>query len=414
MGKKLKIGFVGPYSTANFGDWGMLLNNMYDLECEDFVIFTYSSKFPQISLDDYCSEFNTEYVEVKLKEERDNNQEQQEKYFSTPYDVLMRVENLNELKKAIKKIDVLVISGGGWINHFWTERLEKLYKIMAPILVARQQEKKVVFTANGIGPFDETKEFYRYFFGYIKGAKIAIRDNYCSLSHLMEAGIESKDVDYLPDDMYLVNPTIVNKELHREIQQKNYIVMETFYPMELLRDNEQELINFSKKIYEKYGYSIVLLPYDLVEYGSDQAKYLHKIMEQTEIYNIDEIGYLPIQDAISIIKNAKLMITARYHGLVLSLSVETPVIFRLYDKRGDFRYTYNKGMGMLRTAFEGIEFCETDFLQKDLINILNIIESNVQNVINKQKKLYSSKRYVENKANLKAIRTKYLKEVLGD
>lgn len=41
----MKIGFSGPYCTANFGDWAMLVNNMYDLDDHEYTIFTYSSQF---------------------------------------------------------------------------------------------------------------------------------------------------------------------------------------------------------------------------------------------------------------------------------------------------------------------------------------------------------------------------------
>lgn len=409
-----KIGFVGPYSTANFGDWAMLVNNIYDLNYKNIVVFTYNPMFPKRSLEEYCQDFNVKYVEVKLKNEIETmkNCEMKDKQFITPLEVLMKLNNTNEVYDAIEDIDILVISGGGWLNHFWTERIEKVYKMMIPIYVARQKQKKIVFTANGIGPFDETREFYRYFFGYIKNANIAIRDNLYSMSHLLEVGIEKENVCCIPDDLYLINSRLLSKEPHKHIQQKDYIVMETFYPLEKLKQYKERLINFSKIMYKKYGLSIVLLPYDLVQYGADQAKYLHSILDKSELFNIDDIGYLPIQDAYRIIKNAKMMITSRYHGLVLSLNAETPVIFRLYKRKNDIRYSYNKGLGMLRMAFDGIKFCETDYLQYDFLEILDNVENNLQQIISNQRNIYSNPIYRKNKVKLKEFRHKYLRNLL--
>ncbi|WP_042142569.1 polysaccharide pyruvyl transferase family protein [Paucisalibacillus sp. EB02] len=405
---KKKIGFVGPFSTANFGDWSMLVNNIYDLKTENPIIFTYSPRFPKQSLREYIEDINVKYIEVKLKDSVESTNVNN----PTPLDALVSLDNASEVYEAINEIDILIVSGGGWINHFWSQRIDKLYKILIPIYIANQKQKQIVFTANGIGPFDETRELFRYFFGYIKGAKIAVRDNLYSMSHLHEVGVEGKEVFHLPDDLYLINQSIINKNTHIEILEKDYIVIEMFYPTNMLKKHEKILLDFSKKIYEKYGLTIVLLPFDLVQFGSEQAKYLHSIFEKSKLVDIDELGYLPMQDAYSIIKNAKLMITSRYHGLVLSLSAETPVIFRLYDKMGDFRYSYNKGLGMLRTAFDGIEFSEQDFLQIDLITILNNVENNLQDIVFNQKNIYSSKIFKQNKLKLKQVRSNYLQDIL--
>lgn len=414
MKNKNKIGFIGSYSSANFGDWAMLVNNIYDLECEDAVVFTYNSRFPKVALDEYCSRVNVKYIEVQLKEDGElyTGNGNTEKLFSTPFEALKRLKNSKELYQTISDIDVLIVSGGGWINHFWAERIEKLYKIMIPIYIASQLGKKISFTANGVGPFDDSREIFRYFFGYIRNTKIAIRDNLYSMSHLKEVGVNSKNVSYIPDDLYLINQKLLDKEIHRKIEQKNYIVVEMFYPLEKLKQYEQRLIEFSNNINRKYGLSIVLLPFDLVHYGLEQAKYLHSILKNTEIYSIDSTGYLPIQDAYRIIKNAKLMITSRYHGLVLSLSSETPVIFRLVNKMGDIRYSYNKGLGMLKTAFDGIRFDEFDFLNDNLIDILDSVENSFEDIVMEQKKIYSMEKYKENKIRLKDLRKNYLKDIL--
>lgn len=408
MSNEKRIGFVGPFSTANFGDWAMLVNNIYDINCANFTIFTYSAIFPQRSLKKYCDDLNVDYVEVKLKNDDMSNERN---IFLTPFDSMSNLKNSDEIYSEIDKLDVLIISGGGWINHFWMEGIEKINKIMIPIYIAKQKNKKIIFTANGIGPFDETKDFYRYFFSYIEGAKIAVRDDFVSMSHLTEIGVEKKDVYHIPDDLYIINERLINKELNFEVPKQEYIVFETFYSIEQLKQHEELIVQFSQQMQKKYGLDIVLLPFDLVHYGLDQAKYLSTIIDNSVLINIGEIGYLPIQDSYNLIKNAKMMITSRYHGLVLSLNVETPVIFRLYYKNNDLRYSYNKGLGMLRTALDGISYNEMDFLQSDLGSILLSVEENFMEIISRQQKIYSLDRFKQNKKELQEKRSKYLRDI---
>lgn len=57
------------------------------------------------------------------------------------------------------------------------------------------------------------------------------------------------------------------------------------------------------------------------------------------------------------------------------------------DWMGDnFRYIYNKGLGLLRTALEGVQYHEEYFLQYDLIGILSNVEDDLEGIIYNQKK----------------------------
>ena len=38
----MRVGFVGPFGDSNLGDYGMLINNIYDINVKDVSIFTYN------------------------------------------------------------------------------------------------------------------------------------------------------------------------------------------------------------------------------------------------------------------------------------------------------------------------------------------------------------------------------------
>lgn len=407
MSKEMHIGFVGPYSTANLGDYAMLVNNIYDICAKNITVFSYSIKFPKLSLDTYCEEYNIKYVEPAFFDElgvtvnTENNN-------ITPMELLSCISNTDVIAHEISKIDVLIVSGGGWLNHFWTERKDKLFKMITPLLIAKQQGKKIVFTANGIGPFDTSTEFYRYIFSYLGDISVAVRDKQFSPLYLNDLGVKENAVSHIPDDLYIINQKLLARPLTFRPKSKNYIVMEMFYPMEVLDKEINRIKNFAKAIKNKYDLDVVLLPYDLVFYGLDQARYLYKNIQGSELIDIEETGFLPVQDAYSIIKNAKFMLSSRYHGLVLSVAAKTPVIYRTLPTSGDMRYSYSKALGFIRTTFDGIDIDEHQFMAFDLISSLEQIEKNLPEIIDEQNKLFYSDLFNDNFEKLKNIRHEYI------
>lgn len=55
-----------------------------------------------------------------------------------------------------------------------------------------------------------------------------------------------------------------------------------------------------------------------------------------------------MQDAVNLIKNAELVITSRYHALVLAVANQTPILSVMKDEVGDKRYYYNKNGGLIK------------------------------------------------------------------
>lgn len=391
-----KIGFTGPFADINFGDYAMVVNNIYDFDVEDVVLYSYNSHFLQTIKSDYLNDFNVDIVEVQLK---DDFKVASEDRILTPIDILHNLSNYNELVSSIKEIDVLIVNGGGYINSLWSmpHRINKLIKIFAPILLANQFNKKIIFTGNGYGPFTGDFEFFGCILNSLDNVVFGARDNLYSPMWVGQIGMARSVLEFIPDDLFIVNDKLIKRKPRTKIALEKYIVMETYLPLGYLQENIDSFKEFSRDIHIKYGLNILFLPFNLKQGGMDQAIYLDSKLENFKYYDIRTIGYLPIEDTIELIKNAELVISSRYHALVMALSVRTPVVSVLRDVLGDKRYYYNKNYGMLKQVLNGNEFDERDYLRLDYLEALNFVSRHFEKIINVQSQNYNEtyKRNVE-------------------
>lgn len=408
MLEKRKIGFTGPFADVNFGDYAMVVNNIYDLGINDIVLFSYDSPFLNTIKEDYLSEFDINIVDVKFKD-KFNIAEESKMKILTPIDILHNLLNYDEIASAMSDLDVLIVNGGGYFNSLWSmpHRIERLSKIIAPILVANNLNKKVVFTGNSYGPFTDDAEFFGCTFNALKNSIIGSRDNLLSPMWASQIGIDIHKIEFIPDDFFIVNEKLINKALRRSIKLERYIVMETYLSIDFIKNNIQSFKKFSQSIYQKYGLSILFLPFNLKHGGMDQALYFESTLNNYTCYNIDSIGYLPIEDATVLIRNAELVISSRYHALVVALSVGTPIVSVLKDVLGDKRYYYNKNLGMLNQALNGIDFDERDYLRLDYLEALDFISEHFEHITSAQRNNYNNL-YEKNMENLKQKRESFL------
>lgn len=404
---KKRIAITGPFADVNFGDYAMVVNNIYDLDCKDIILFSYDNEFLHKIKEDYLRDYNVEIVEIKLKDE--NQQEKIDDCTLTPVEIISMVENYNELVERLKHIDVLVVNGGGYFNGLWSmpHRIIRLIKMVAPILIANQLNKKIIFTGNSYGPFGKDAEFFGTIFNSLHDATFGCRDDLYSPMWMRQVAVNGQTVKNIPDDLFLINERILEKEKCTSLKSENYIVMETYLPLDFIKSNIDHFKRFSTTLFERYGLSIVFLPLNLEHGGMDQAIYLNGVLDNYEYVDISRKGYLPIQDAVEVISNAKLVISSRYHALVVALSTKTPTISVLKDVMGDKRYYYNKNCGMLRLALHGTNFDERYYLGLDYLETLSYVESHFHEIIDHQQKNYNSQ-YRMNKGTLSNIRREYL------
>ncbi|HHX70951.1 MAG TPA: polysaccharide pyruvyl transferase family protein [Gallicola sp.] len=386
----------------------MVVNNIYDLEIDNIVLFSYDSPFLNTIKEDYLSDFNINIIDVKFKDNF-NIVEESKVRILTPIDILHNLSNHDEISFVIKNLDVLVVNGGGYFNSLWSmpHRIERLAKIIAPILVANNLNKKIIFTGNSYGPFTQDAEFFGCTFSVLKNSVVGTRDNLLSPMWASKIGIDKDRIEVIPDDLFIVNEKLINKDVRKPIKFERYIVMETYLPLDFIKGNITLFKEFSQSIYQKYGLNILFLPFNLKHGGMDQAIYFESTLNNYTYYDINSIGYLPIEDAVKLIKNAELVISSRYHALVVALSVATPIVSVLRDVLGDKRYYYNKNLGMLIQALDGIDFDERDYLRLDYLETLKFVTERFEHIVNVQKNNFNHL-YEKNKENLKLRRKSFL------
>lgn len=425
---KKKIGFTGPVSETNLGDYAMLLNNIYDLDIKDITLFTYNYDFLKILKTEYLSNYNVELVDVILEPDLDKDiydatSKARVGFLpfnpptTTPMDILGRIRNIDKLRKHIRELDLLIVSGGGCFNHLWNNsiwRSDMLKKIIAPLLIATQEMKPIFFMGNSFGPFDNSEEYFMYVLGYLKNSYYAVRDRMYSKTYLLRLGIRQDRIQFIPDDLLFLNSSITELPYSRElsiIQGKKYIVLELYYPLEEFEKYSNRIKQFSETMKIKYDLSVVFLPFDVERGGMWQGEYLKSYLNHYYLYDFREAGYLPIQDAYQVIKNAEFVVCNRYHALVLSIGLAKPVINILKKVCDDFRYYFNKNYGLLEYVFDGLIFNEMDFLHSNLDTALEHIEQYYYNIISTQNKLYNSECYRKNLEYLKDIRSTYIQRI---
>lgn len=402
----MKVAFTGPYCTANFGDWAILINNIYDINADDIVVFTYSKEFPHRSLSYYLDESTYKTQEVVLKKYFFNDNQ-----VVSPLDILSLLENRVEMEKVISSVDVLCVSGGGWLNDSWCSRIDKFTKVLAPIILAQKNNKPIVFMSQGIGPVVSNKENFRLFFNYLRNVSIALRDDYLSPSYITEIlnPYRNNKIHFLPDDLLFLNKKIEDKVRKVDSKEK-YIVLVVHESMDYIITHVEDFVEFESSLYLNYGCKIVLLSFDLVHFGSEQSRYLHHYMKYSTLVEIDENKFLPIEVAYSYIKHAELVITSRYHAGILALKSKTPFICKLYELGNGSYYSYNKLFGALENVFLGTNYDEDLFVStRSWKNIFDYISVNIEYINMKQKQLYSSKIYQENMNHLLNCRLTYIK-----
>ncbi|GAA8846845.1 hypothetical protein DUHN55_21440 [Helicobacter pylori] len=345
-----RIGFTGPYANVNFGDYAMLVNNIADLGVHELTVFSYDDGFLRRLMFDYCPALDPRIVAVELDQLPDGQGLTERPI--TGMEVLALLRNEDEVRTALELVDVLIVNGGGYLNELWARphRQMRLLQILAPAMLAAEMGKRVVFSANGIGPFADSLDSMANLLAGLPTATLTVRDRLYSPMWARRLGVAEDRLRHAPDDLLLIHESLRSRAPRiADPPRRRYVVVETYQPVDQLRADLDRWRSFVERMADGHDCDVVFLPLHLGAGGVDQALLLHDELGLPWV-DIREVGYLPIEDAVALVSGAELVISGRYHALVLALAARTPVLSVVREVAGDLGYYYSKNAGVLRAA----------------------------------------------------------------
>lgn len=406
------VGFTGPYADVNFGDYAMLVNNIAALGVTEATVFSYDDGFLRQLMSDYCPDLQPQIVGVELDSLAQGRGLTERPL--TGLEVLALLVNEEEVREAIEPLDVLVVNGGGYLNELWARphRQMRLLQIIAPALLAAEMGKRVIFSANGVGPFGASLDSMANLLAGMPRATLHVRDELYSPMWARRLGISDERIRHVPDDLLIIDDSLLARPTTLvSARPRPYLVVETYQPVEQLRSELGRWRQFVDRMDADHGCDVVFLPLHLGPGGVDQAILLDEELGMPWV-DIREVGYLPIEDAAALIAGARLVISGRYHALVLALASGTPVLSVVREVAGDLGYYYSKNAGVLRAARQGVSIRELDYLVTSTEDAFDRAETALEQVRETQL-VDAAAVSPESRQALGALRQRLLDDILG-
>lgn len=161
-----------------------------------------------------------------------------------------------------------------------------------------------------------------------------------------------------------------------------------------------------------YDLDVVFLPLNIGYGGTDQGRFLKQRIPEIILIDYSDKGYLPIQDAVRILGQAEMVITSRYHALVLSIANKVPILSVMKDEVGDKRYYYNKNGGLIQQVFDGLDIDETRLMKRNFTDAFELVKENFTDLVAEQQNRYTSQVFQENMIVLNKLRINYIKDYI--
>jgi polysaccharide pyruvyl transferase WcaK-like protein len=413
----MKIGFTGPFSDANFGDYAMLVNNITATNLGQVVLYTYDEIFVTSCAGRYLTACSFEVIKVGLSQSFETLSLFKE---FLPDQILSHTQNLPTLRSSIQDLDALVLSGGGYLNSLWNlpHRRAKLYSILIPAIIAVEEGIQVRSSSNGFGPIScEDRQFFTQLFDYFKKSVFFYRQTHASLSNFLEDQITSNiKLNYAPDDLLFLSESIQDKVVEHSVKRakrvhaSKFIILETYMPLADIQQHLDKLDIFVNKCRSEFSFDIKFMPFYTDHGGLEQAEFLAQRYGASLLFDRSR-GFLPIELAIDEISNAEMVISNRYHAVVVSLSVATPTFSILRKVIDSHQYYYEKNFGIISQVFDGCQPQSKNFIAYCFSSALNHLSHSLTEIIDYQSDLYNLNEYQVNMSRMRGLRSDMIEQV---
>ncbi|MCI8938504.1 MAG: polysaccharide pyruvyl transferase family protein [Dorea sp.] len=407
------LGIVGAFGDTNFGDYAMLVNNIYSIQPKECIVFTYNKEFLEDLAGTYLKNYKISQIVVEntYKFEEVYSGSYQVHYDDEalmPTQILQYINNEREVREAICRIDILFVCGGGFFNRVWNakHRKGKILSILGTMLIANEECKKIVFGSNTFGPFDESEEFYRNFFLSLQNVVYAARDDIYSISNLRKMGIKN-EITLLPDDLYFLHEQLVIHQPNIQITlPEKYIVLELYCSLDEIKEHLDEIDTFIDLMNQRYKARVVFVSLDR-GFGGEKQGELFEGRKDLNVWQFGDDPYRKIEDVLYIVRHAQFVVCQRYHLFLFSIANNIPAYQILKDVCGDKRYYYAKSNGMLRQVFCNQEYEQNDYMAHSIREGIQEIAINFENLIQRQQNRFNYKKK-QAEAQMKRIQREYI------
>lgn len=365
----VKITIIGWYGTETIGDRAILAGmfNIFSEKYSDYII-SLGSIYPfyteKTIIEDYiffkeCAKYNNLKIYIFDERKRD------------------------ELEKAIKKSDFIVIGGGPLLDEYSIFMLEYAFKY------AKSKNKKTMIFGCGIGPLNK-RRFQKSCINIINKSDSSVFRDSKSIETYFNLVNKNKNKNIITSSL---DPACFALEYFKqnnkiEIDKNLISVSIRDFPKvcEYNSNNDskninEKIVNFIKKISCTYkDKKILLLPMNYCDSGGDDRKIMNKIKYYLDKNNIQvQNTPLNLKETINIFASSYLCVGMRFHSVVFQTILGGKNIILDYTdvKNG-------KIVGFLSQIGLFSKYKNRYYnLQANSGNIdLSLIEKNVNNVVN--------------------------------
>ncbi len=406
------IGLYGATGSSDFGDYAMMVHNVQDiLELSDDVEISIFTPDKNMTLQNLNDNLLNQYLmnRIKVVEEPKIRRKFIEKaidyicnklinkkpFFESKYKKTIsgKLDYLNcEFLNSIKKLDVMLFNGGGYLQHSWRYS-NNIFALQ--MVVAGYLGKPVYMLGNSIGPMKKWKYCIADALPYIN--EIMIRDGKNYTAKLLDE-LNYRNFFCGPDDLFFVNDCYDSVPMY-----ENYVVIELMSWIDKAAHGGKYVVNRLAELLDhilQEGRNVVLTIFDnadnkaieYIDYLKKKSSCPEKVFAYTEIKSMYEI--------FSIYKHCMFSISFKYHPLILALGSNKPCIGVICDNDGYYE-------GKLKGACDNADVVP----EKHIIHIDDIDDTKLINMYDELKEMAD---IVDSKNHKKLydIRKRYLRRIV--
>lgn len=415
----MKIAFYGATGSNDFGDYAMVVHNIQCIAnaCNDaeFYIITPDKYITLKYLYENILDRNllkrielvcepVVYNTVDLFIDKLFGRYLNRYYYSNK--VFNEVINKNynhinwEFLNYIKKADILVYNGGGYLQHSWKE---KNIVFSIAYVIAAQMNKKVYFLGNSIGPLFSYDKYIKRSIHYI--SKILVRDGKNYTAKLLDR-YKFKNYVCGPDDLMFAcekYQNLYNLFLEKLSNKKSngYIIVEVMAWIEKSNKGTEYILRclseFINYVIETKNKNVLLVIFDNDDWKAKVFidEIYDKSLNKEKIFLYKKINNM--YDIFGFYRYCDYSLSFKYHPLILALGNKKPCTAIICDNDGYYE-------SKLKGAFDT---CGVDQ------SVFHIDEVTTEKLIQSfEKKQYIMSSDKENE--LKSIRNNYINDIISE